>query len=90
MDSIFYSRKKGDEHKNMITFSGLLNTLDGIFYKRGLITFITTNYPERLDKALIRPGRIDYKMTFTYATKAELKMIFNAFYKDKKLSLIHI
>ena len=84
MDSIFYSRKKGDEHKNMITFSGLLNTLDGIFYKRGLITFITTNYPERLDKALIRPGRIDYKMTFTYATKAELKMIFNAFYKDKK------
>ena len=27
----------------------------------GRLTFLTTNYPERLDPALIRPGRVDVK-----------------------------
>jgi ATP-dependent 26S proteasome regulatory subunit len=37
----------------------LINTLDGLNTPHGLIVFITTNYKDRLDPALIRPGRID-------------------------------
>lgn len=38
---------------------GLLNVLDGVVDTPGRIVVMTTNYPEALDAALIRPGRID-------------------------------
>jgi hypothetical protein len=41
-----------------LNLSGLLNVLDGLMELTGSIVILTTNYPERLDKALIRPGRI--------------------------------
>ena len=42
-----------------------------------LITFITTNYINRLDPALLRPGRVDYKLEIGYATKNQLKSMIN-------------
>ncbi|CAN0117855.1 unnamed protein product, partial [Laminaria digitata] len=44
------------------TFQGLLNVLDGIVDTPGRIVIMTTNHPEALDAALIRPGRIDKKI----------------------------
>ena len=44
-----------------VTFSGLLNAIDGATSTEGRVIFMTTNYPERLDPALIRPGRVDFK-----------------------------
>ena len=50
-----------------MTFSGLLNSLDGINGgKNGLIVFMTTNYKCRLDSALTRPGRVDITEEFKY------------------------
>ena len=46
---------------NRVTFSGLLNCLDGVASTEARILFMTTNYLERLDPALIRPGRVDVK-----------------------------
>jgi len=48
--------------KERPTLAGLLNAMDGVGTPRGLVTFITTNHVESLDPALIRPGRVDYKM----------------------------
>lgn len=79
IDSLFVERKKHDEDKNRISFSGLLNCLDGLGHKHGLITIMTTNYKTNLDSALIRPGRIDYMMKFDYATKEQIKMMFYNF-----------
>lgn len=79
IDSLFVERKKNDDHKNRISFSGLLNCLDGLGHKHGLITIMTTNYKVNLDSALIRPGRIDYMMKFTYTTKEQIKMMFYNF-----------
>lgn len=42
-----------------VTKAGLLNALDGITTPDGRIFMMTTNYPERLDAALLRPGRAD-------------------------------
>lgn len=42
-----------------VTFSGLLNAIDGIGNKHGHILFMTTNHKEKLDSSLIRPGRAD-------------------------------
>ena len=79
IDSLFIERKSGDTNKNRITFSGLLNTLDGIATPDGLITFMTTNHKNKLDPALIRPGRIDYVMKFGYITKNQMKSMFIKF-----------
>merc|ERR1712173_549657 len=47
-----------------LTLATLLEVLDGVMEMDGRMLIITTNYPERLDKALIRPGRIDMKVRF--------------------------
>jgi len=44
------------------TLSGLLNVLDGVGSQEGRIVIMTTNRPECLDSALVRPGRIDMKV----------------------------
>lgn len=44
-----------------LTTSGLLNAIDGLTSQEGRILFITTNHPEQLDAALLRPGRIDVR-----------------------------
>lgn len=79
IDCIFKERKSHDENKNNITFSGLLNALDGITSNENLICFITTNYKNHLDSALLRPGRIDYIMQFDYSTKEQIQDIFRDF-----------
>ena len=47
---------------DQLTLSGLLNVLDGVVDTPGRILIMTTNHPEMLDPALIRPGRIDKKI----------------------------
>jgi len=48
--------------KKFLTYSGLLNALDGVMSNQsGVITIMTTNYLERLGPAFLRPGRIDVK-----------------------------
>ena len=79
IDCIFKERKSHDENKNNITFSGLLNALDGITSNENLVCFITTNYKSHLDSALLRPGRIDYIMRFDYSTKEQIQDIFRDF-----------
>ena len=40
--------------KHRVSFSGLLNSLDGITKSDNLLVFMTTNYLNLLDEALIR------------------------------------
>jgi chaperone BCS1 len=53
-------RKSKGEEKSPISLSALLNVLDGILCPDGLVVIATTNHHERLDPALIRPGRFDH------------------------------
>lgn len=53
---------EGQLNEEKITLSFLLNLLDGILETPGRILIITSNYPEKLDSAFIRPGRIDIKI----------------------------
>ena len=47
-----------------LSLSSILNLLDGIITPSGIIVFLTTNNPEKLDSALIRDGRIDARYDF--------------------------
>lgn len=82
IDVLFNDRKKNDEHKNMVTFSGILNNLDGITTQDGFICFITTNYKDLLDSALLRPGRIDKQLKFDNANKEQIQDMFIKFMGD--------
>tara|TARA_B110001469_G_C9644749_1_gene325399 strand:- start:3113 stop:4369 length:1257 start_codon:yes stop_codon:yes gene_type:complete len=84
IDTLFQSRKKNDELKNNITFSGLLNTTDGIAYVDKQIIIMTTNYPLNLDPALKRPGRIDMSLEFKYSTKKQISQMFHKFLPKQK------
>ncbi|KAF2971028.1 hypothetical protein GQX73_g2609 [Xylaria multiplex] len=50
-----------------LSLSGLLNILDGVASQEGRILIMTTNHVEKLDKALIRPGRVDMVVEFGLA-----------------------
>ena len=82
VDALFVDRKANDSNKSLVSFSGILNVLDGMARKNGLITFLTTNYRNRLDPALIRPSRIDYIMTFKKITPEQIKSMFTRFFPD--------
>jgi hypothetical protein len=56
-----------------INLSILLNVLDGILETPGRIIIMTSNHPERLDKALVRPGRIDAVVHFTKCCVEDVK-----------------
>ncbi len=68
--------------KASVNFSTILNTIDGFLARDGVILIMTTNYPEKLDSALIRAGRIDYKVKFTNCTHNQLVKMFNKFYPN--------
>lgn len=87
VDACFASRTQKDERSspgygNSISFSGLLNALDGVAASEGRILFMTTNYIERLDPALIRPGRVDVKVGLSHAEKGQIVNLFKNFYPE--------
>jgi len=77
VDALFIDRDT--KNKTFLSFSGLINILDGLARKEGLIIFLTTNHIARLDEALIRPGRIDKYLEFTYATQNQIRKMYKTF-----------
>jgi chaperone BCS1 len=63
-----------------LSLSGLLNILDGVASQEGRILIMTTNHLEKLDKALIRPGRVDKIVQFGLADADMSASIFRAIY----------
>ena len=57
IDVLFKERKENDNFKSSLSFSGLINGLDGCGSVNKQIIFMTTNYVCNLDCALKRPGR---------------------------------
>ena len=63
-----------------VTFSGLLNAIDGVASAEERILFLTTNHVERLDDALVRPGRVDLTIHLGGATLYQAQQLWNRFY----------
>jgi len=79
IDSLFIKRTSCSRNSSL-TFTGLLNCLDGIGHAQGQIVVMTTNYVDRLDEALIRAGRADMWVEFKKATDFQLAGLFKWFY----------
>ncbi len=81
IDAFFVARDKQDA-RMQISFSGLLNALDGVGAQEGRIIVLTTNHRERLDAALIRPGRIDVEVELGLASAWQLQQLLLRFHPD--------
>jgi len=86
VDAAFVSRtstsKKQTSHSSL-TLSGLLNALDGAAACEGRLIFMTTNFLERLDHALLRPGRVDVVKFLGFADAAQASRLFRQFYQEE-------
>jgi chaperone BCS1 len=70
-----------------IGLSEVLNSIDGLFSSHGRILIATTNHIELLDKALVRPGRIDLKIEVGYVNNEILKYFFEAFFPNNLIDI---
>jgi hypothetical protein len=78
-EDMFGDRK---DEKDTFDLSFLLNLLDGTLEANGRIIAFSSNYPERIDKALIRPGRVDMIVHFKRCSRAVLKEMVDSFYEQ--------
>jgi hypothetical protein len=78
--------RQKEAEKETIDLSFLLNLLDGTLESNGRILIITTNFPGRIDRALIRPGRIDMIVNFRKANREVLSEMLTSFY-DKDIEI---
>jgi len=72
--------KKKESKKEDLLLGTLLEVLDGYRYLNNCIIIMTTNHYDKLDSALIRPGRIDHHYEFKSLTRELLRDIINYFY----------
>ena len=85
IDCAFLERKEGDDKRSKVTFSGLLNAIDGVAAGEGRLLFATTNHIQRLDPALIRPGRIDRKIYIGFATSEQAEKLYVRFFPNAEV-----
>jgi len=79
IDGVFTQREKQTQ-TSPLTFSGLLNALDGVGRADGTVFVMTSNHRERLDAALIRNGRVDLHLEFDVASREVMSKMWESFY----------
>jgi mitochondrial chaperone BCS1 len=84
IDAMFVQRDSGQVQKQKLSFSGFLNALDGVRSQEGQILFMTTNHKERLDPALLRPGRADVHVRLENASEKQIRGLFDRFFPNEK------
>ena len=76
------TKKENGADRHGVTLSGLLNVLDGFYAPTGVLFVMTTNHVEALDPALLRPGRIDYKIYLGRAGDLQKVILYLRFFPE--------
>ena len=74
--------KRDGSGQTGVTLSGLLNVLDGFHAPENVVFVMTTNHMEMLDPALLRPGRIDYRLFLGDATDSQRVELYRRFFPE--------
>lgn len=81
-------KDKTPPQEDKLNLSCILNLLDGIVETPGRIVIMTSNYPERIDSALKRPGRMDIHIEMKRANLSVILEMLSAFYEISKESIL--
>ena len=79
IDSFFRQREQANAQMKL-SFSGFINALDGVASHEGSVVFMTTNFPELIDDAVIRSGRVDFRMELSRCDQHQLRHMFLKFF----------
>ncbi|KAI7879995.1 P-loop containing nucleoside triphosphate hydrolase protein [Lichtheimia hyalospora FSU 10163] len=70
------------DRSSRFNLSTFLSILDGHVLEEGIIFIMTTNYPQVLDPAVIRPGRMDLHLDFSYSTHYQIRRMYGIVHED--------
>lgn len=76
----FFEGRKNTNLASKITFSGLLNAINGVVSNQGRMLILTTNREDAVDPALARVGRIDRRFHLGYADESQARRLFEMYY----------
>lgn len=79
---VLNSEKGKNSTNDKLNLGFFLNLIDGVLETPGRILIISTNYPEKLDRALVRPGRIDMKIHMEKCSKDMIGDIIYHYYEE--------
>lgn len=80
IDRAFNGRENVD---SKISFSTLLNLIDGALFREGTVSVITTNHIDKLDPALVREGRTDFMREIEHPTPELAREYVEMFYGER-------
>merc|ERR1719270_3036209 len=83
-------KPKQAEKSSEIKLSDLLEAFDGVLEMKGRMMVMTTNHLEKLDPALIRPGRVDLSLEFKRCTKSAIGEFFETFFPENHLNINNV
>jgi chaperone BCS1 len=89
VDAVFTGRERSSGNDSKLSFNGLLNALDGVTAQQGRMVFMTTNHLEKLDPALVRPGRCDVHQFVGNATREQIAGMLTRFYATLEADAAH-
>ncbi len=82
LEMIKDEHKKCEEDDNL-DLSYLLQKLDGLEDSSGRLIIATTNHPENINPALLRPGRFDLKLCLGNCSKKMLSDILSSYFNEE-------
>jgi len=68
--------------------SDLLNAMNGIVSGHGRILVMTANHPEKIDDAVLRPGRCDLKLEIGYLNMEMFVAFLKRFFSDEDFNML--
>ncbi|KAH8694780.1 P-loop containing nucleoside triphosphate hydrolase protein [Ilyonectria robusta] len=84
MDAIVPKRDNTSTEAGTRVVNALLTELDGARGRAGVYVIGTTNRPDMIDQAILRPGRLDVKLFLDLPTPNERAEILNAVYRSNR------
>lgn len=88
IDAVHVGTRESKEGDDRVSLSGLLNALDGVVAQEGSLVFLTTNFVEKLDAALVREGRVDLKLHLENADDWQAEELFLRFFPEVSKEIV--
>lgn len=82
-DNWWMSKYKDSKKSDGLTLANILNLLDGVLELDGCFIVMTTNHLEKLDPALVRDGRISFKIELKEITPPHMKAMISNFHPEE-------
>jgi SpoVK/Ycf46/Vps4 family AAA+-type ATPase len=86
--SIYPKSEIAEELEDELTLGGILTVLDGNLEVYSRMLIITSNHPETIDDALLRPGRIDLQVKFSKCDKKCIRDMYYSFFTKEPPELL--